>query len=251
MGAPAAVAAAYIHSDEVAYSWHHSMLQMLMMDMARGRALACGGVLSAQCGPAGIAKARNEVAEAFLGVSADWLLWLDTDMGFHPDTCERLLAAADPAKRPVMGALCFTQRQLGPDGMGGWRCAAVPAIRDWAQPGDPWGGFKFRRNYPPDAVTRCAGTGAACLLVHRSVFERINAKFGPAWYDMLPSPVPGELISEDLSFCARAGALRIPVHVHTGVPTSHMKRTWLGEGDYQRERAADGLPAGFPVLQRA
>ena len=32
-------------------------------------------------------------------------------MGFAPDTINRLLEAADPVERPVVGGLCFTQRE--------------------------------------------------------------------------------------------------------------------------------------------
>ena len=37
------------------------------------------------------------------------------------------------------------------------------------------------------------------------------------------------MIGEDLSFCASRGALGIPVYVHTGVQTTHLKRVWLAE----------------------
>jgi hypothetical protein len=47
------------------------------------------------------------------------------------------------------------------------------------------------------------------------------------------------MTSEDLSFCMRAGALDIPVHVHTGVQASHHKPIWLAEDDYLRQRAVD------------
>jgi hypothetical protein len=65
-------------------------------------------------------------------------------------------------------------------------------------------------------------------LIHRSVFE----KLGPNPYEPLRNPTTGELIGEDLSFCARAAQLDIPIHVHTGVPTSHLKPVWMGEAQF-------------------
>jgi hypothetical protein len=41
-----------------------------------------------------------------------------------------------------------------------------------------------------------------------------------------------KMMGEDLSFCMRAGSLGIPVHVHTGVKTTHLKQLWLSEADY-------------------
>jgi hypothetical protein len=237
---PDAVTVAYVHSDEVAYSWHHSMVEMIGYDMANGGRIIRGGWIAMRCGAAGLVEARNRTVTEFLdSKDADWLLWLDTDMGFPADLCDKLLAAADPAERPIVGALCFSQRETEPDGMGGWHCKAVPMIFDWVQLPSGNEGFIVRWEYPDDTVVQCAGTGSAVILIHRTVFETINAKYPGAWYDMAPNPTTGQLIGEDLSFCARAGACGIPLHVHTGVVSSHMKRLWLGENDYHAERLAD------------
>lgn len=234
-----AVTVAYVHSSDVAYSWHHSMVEMIGYDLGGEGRIVRGGYIAMRCGAAGLVEARNKTVTEFLASKdAAWLLWLDTDMGFPADLCERLLEAADPAERPVVGALCFTQRETESDGMGGWRCRAVPTIFDWARlrAGE---GFLVRWDYPRDTLVRCAGTGSAAVLVHRSVFSAIAAKYGPCWYDMAPNPSTGQMIGEDLSFCARAGALGIPVHVHTGVVTSHMKRVWLSENEYHAEQLGD------------
>jgi len=235
-----AVTVAYVHSNDVAYSWHHSMVEMIGYDMARQGRIIRGGYIAMRCGAAGLVEARNRTVTEFLASrDADWLLWTDTDMGFPADMCERLLDAADPAERPIVGALCFSQRETEPDQMGGWRCQAVPTIFDWAHLDGGREGFAVRWDYPRDTVTRCAGTGSAAILIHRSVFSRIAASYGPCWYEMAPNPSTGQLIGEDLSFCARAGAAGIPVHVHTGVAASHMKRVWLAEDNYWAERITD------------
>jgi GT2 family glycosyltransferase len=236
------VAVAYVHQDEVLYSWHHSLIQLLDHDLANSARIWSGGFIAMRCGTDGLAEARNSAVREFLKDSkADWLWWIDTDMGFMPDTVDRLLEAADPAERPVMGALCFANREVDNDGMGGRRALAAPVIMHWTHDGAE-AGFDTRWDYPLNSVVRCDGIGAACVLIHRSVFEQVAERFGPNWYTRTVNPSTGEMISEDLAFCARMMALQIPVHVHTGVPTTHAKRFWLAEEDYWRQRALNPPP---------
>jgi hypothetical protein len=136
--------------------------------------------------------------------------------------------------------LCFSQREDSADGFGGYRCTATPTIFDWAHIDGQYG-WQVRWNYPQNTVMQVGGTGAACVLVHRSVFEKIQAEHGNVWYDRVPNTTTGQLISEDLSFCLRAGALKIPMFVHTGVPTTHFKNLWLSEEDYWRQVALNSF----------
>ena len=231
-----AVVVAYVHDKEVAYSWHRSFVEMIGHDMANHGRFIRGGYIAMHYGTDGLVAARNEAVRTFLDeAKADWLFWVDTDMGFEPDTIDRLLAAADPAERPIVGALAFSQREVGQDGMGGYHTKPTPTILDWVHSGDQ-AGFAARWDYPPDAVVQCAGTGSAVILIHRSVFERIAAHpdmGGDNWYGRRPNPSTGQVFGEDLSFCLRAGALGIPVYVHTGVRTSHLKPQWVGEESYR------------------
>jgi hypothetical protein len=84
------------------------------------------------------------------------------------------------------------------------------------------------------------------VLIHRSVFEKIQAEYG-TWYDRVQNTTMGRLMSEDLSLCLRAGALGIPVHVHTGVKTSHQKTLWLAEDDYFGQVALSQLVPPVPA----
>jgi hypothetical protein len=250
-----AVAVGYVYDDEhrsISYSWHHSMIELIGWDITHEGRIMRGGYVAYKCGTDGLVDARNKAVRLFLDEQqADWLFWVDTDMGFAADTVDRLLAAADPVERPVVGGLAFTQRQELSDGMGGWRCRATPTVFDWTVLDDGQMGFSVRWKYPPDQLVRVAGTGAACLLVHRGVFEKIHAEYG-TWYDRVPNTTTKQVVSEDLSFCLRAGALNIPVHVHTGVKTSHQKTVWLSEDDYFGQVALSQLvpevsPAADPV----
>ncbi|MEV6413851.1 hypothetical protein [Kribbella sp. NPDC051718] len=234
---PSAVTIAYVHSNEVAHSWHMSLLELIGYDMANSGRVIAGGWLAMRCGTDGLPAARNEAVLQFLNTTtAEWLFWIDTDMGFAPDTVERLLQAADPVERPIVGALCFAQREMAPDGNSGYRVKAAPTMYDWAKAGDKQG-FLARQTYEPNTLTRCSGTGSAAILIHRSVFEQIRDAYGPVWYNRAPEPEKDaegiqRMMGEDLSFCLRAGTLELPVYVHTGVKTTHLKSVWLSEADY-------------------
>lgn len=247
------VVLAYVVSNDVAYSWHRSMMGLVALDAGLdGRLQKPGGFLAIKYGTGGLIEARNQAVHEFLeDYTADWLFWLDTDMGFQPDALELLLGAADPVERPIVGGLCFAQREDEPDGIGGWRTQPTPTIYDWISL-DGQSGYAVRWDYPIDTVTKCHATGSACVLIHRSVLERMRDAFAageirPAWYDRLPNPSTQQLFSEDLSFCMRAGALGFPVYVDTRVRTSHYKHMWVAEEDYVRQRfvqAAVDAPAG-------
>lgn len=241
-----AVAVAWVASNEVHYNFFHSMLEMLGHDVANHGRIWQGGYVGIRCGTGNLVESRNKAVATFLAEKrADWLFWLDTDMGFAPDTLDRLYDVADPAERPIVGALCFSNREEQSDGMGGWRTLATPTVMDWGhvKTGDEEQmGFSVRWDYPANTVARVAGTGSACILIHRTVFEQLRDQLGPVWYNRVPNTSTGQLTSEDLSFCLRAGAAGIPVHVHTGVRTTHQKTIWLGEEVYWQQRAVNPAP---------
>lgn len=232
-----AVTVAYVCQNEVTYSWHRSLFEMYAYDLATSKRIDRGGFIAMRCGTNGLVEARNKAVATFLDEKrSDWLWWVDTDMGFEADCVDRLLEAADPAERPMVGALCFSWREDGSDGLGGYRCTATPTVYDWAHVDGQYG-WQVRWQYPANTLTRVGGTGAACVLVHRSVFEKVEEKYGRVWYDRIPNTTTGQLVGEDLSFCLRAGALQIPMYVHTGVPTTHYKHLWVGEDEFYRQRA--------------
>jgi hypothetical protein len=240
------VALAYVHEHRVSYCWTHSLIRLMGWDASNQGNLWNPGlpIVAIRYGTDGLVEARNQAVREFLKPGMPpWMFWTDTDMGFEPDTVDRLLDAADPEERPFVGGLCFTQREIHADGVGGWRTHAVPTIYDWVRLEDRQG-FAVRWEYPPNTLIRVGGTGSACVLVHRSVFEKVAATHGPVWYNRVPNTTTNQLIGEDLSFCLRAGALQVPIHVHTGVRATHHKDVWLAEEDYWEQRTLRPLPTG-------
>lgn len=179
-----------------------------------------------------IAAARNKVmAQWLLDPDSQWLLMLDDDMTFMPDTLDRLLEAADPTERPIVGGLCFA---------GGRDFRIAPTIyvaNPDAAPGEL--NFQLHLDYPADALIRVHGTGAACLLIHRSVADKLYHRYSDKtvypWF--AETEFGGKDIGEDITFCLRAGMEGFPVYVHTGIKIGHRKTHTIGEDEYLANRA--------------
>lgn len=230
------VQVAYLHNEHVSHSWVESMRGMWEYDLDHGRRIA-RKPLNMRCSVGMVAHVRNYAARLFLDKTPhEWLLFIDTDMGFAPDAAHRLLEVADPTGRPVVGALCFALMEAQYDGMGGWRRRIVPTMYGIGTTEGGEASFCHFGDYDHDTVTPVAATGGAFLLIHRTVLEKLRAEHGDHWFDQMYDHA-GDIIGEDIAFCARAGALKVPVHVHTGVKTTHHKELWLAEEDYEVQRA--------------
>jgi len=174
-----------------------------------------------------VAASRNKMARSFLDdTECEWLWFIDVDMGFAPDTVDRLVKSADPELRPVMGGLCFSLKRQHTADFYAERFRVAPTVYEYLDLGDEVG-FRPIPGYPRDQVTTVAGTGAACLLIHRSALEALRVRGGDTWFEP-NTPPTGErgkprTFSEDLSFCVRLAGAGIPVHVDTAVKTAHEK----------------------------
>jgi hypothetical protein len=235
-------------------SFAHSLLALYAVESRVG----WSPPVQVRAGTNGLIEARNSIMAHFLDrTDAAWLLMIDDDMGFRPDLLDRLLEAAMHSELavwpedgggpipPVVGALCFgLRREQAMTETGGYETQPFPTLYDWAEVEWPDGtrepGFKVRPSYTPNALTRVAGTGAAALLVHRHAAARVRATQcdgKPEWFEHARYR-SGTKVSEDLSFCYRLNAAGIPIYVHTGVPTSHMKTVWVDERYYLHDVAA-------------
>ena len=243
--------------NEVATNFHVSLLGMAYHDLTSYGMIARGGAPVAwPATPMNLPQIRNHLTTKMLDdTGADWLLWVDADAGFDPDLCDRLVEAADPLERPVMGALAFMVAKREPDQMGGWHWTPAPTIYDWGRDGKV--GFFHRYDYPDNTIVRAAATGCHTLLIHRSVLEKLRAEHGDTWFDRVQLFAEQGVMGEDFSFCARLAKAEIPLHIHTGVKTTHQQTIWLCEENYQgalmvsrltdAAKAAD-VPEGVEVV---
>lgn len=247
--ADSTVCLAYLHDDTVSHSWHHSVVNLLMHDASGRQRIIRGGYIAFSSGY-DLERSRNQVVAQFLdNKTADWLFWVDSDMGFAPDSLERLVQAADPVNAPVVGGLCFGWKDIASDGLNGMVRRPFTTMFRWAEKADGSAAFNPIGNYPPNEVLPVDATGAAFVLVHRSVFEAIEAKYGRVWYSRIPNPtIPGSVFGEDVSFCIRAGACDKRMFVHTGIRTNHHKMVHVDEAVFWQHQYAPPAAAEVAVL---
>jgi hypothetical protein len=221
--------------------------------LVSGRIVREGGrELRAVTGAGGIPASRNKVARDFLdSTDGEWLWFIDTDMGYAPDTVDRLVTSAGACGAFVIGGLCFAGlRRKPPSGQTLYaeRFVIQPTIYQWVEVRDAAGaldeaGFRPVRDYPRDKIVMADATGAACVLIHRSILAKLREEIGDTWFD--PVAIPGALhgkprtFSEDMSFCLRVRASGESVYVDTGVKTTHEKGfVYLDESTYDAQEGA-------------
>lgn len=214
---------AYVHQNVVTHSFHHSMMSLTNVSShilmpynlaARGNTMA-------------LPEARNELMSYFLEkTDATHIWWIDTDMGFAPDTVERLLKT----ELDVVGALTYGNSEFEPDGLGGYKTESFMVAYDLVKKPDGLVHYTLKHDVCIDGEPqKVAATGTGCLLVSRVAAAELAATYGHGVFDQVAYPgiTPTARLSEDLSFCYRLSTRGFPIYVHTGVRTNHMKNVWL------------------------
>lgn len=254
MGRPATekVVLGYLQPGKVDGAFMESMLDLIVYDVAYHRRIVDGGGRLAIQAGSNLSAPRNSLVRRFLEYGkADWMWMVDSDMTFTPDTVERLLEHADPETAPIVGGLCF-----GFDDKANIQPTLFGLLGDEASPQV----IRYHE-WPPDAMFQVAATGAACLLIHKSVFERIRDAEVPQragkrgfndaypWFQEVEHD--GTPVSEDITFCWRAGLLGIPVYVNTAVQLGHIKQRELTVDAYLAQRGLLGDASVAAALSKA
>lgn len=155
-----------------------------------------------------ISRARNQVAQTFLELEQEWLLWVDADIVFEASHVAGLL---EVARRTGERLVC-----------GQYRLKTENTVSYvWSYPGDR----------VADDVVRVRFAGTGFMLVHRSVYLEIvrlglaeKITVGPkAYWDFHPVRViDGRYESEDYGFCRLAAEAGNGPVVAVGVIVGHM-----------------------------
>ena len=168
---------------------------------------------------------RNRVVKAFLeNTDSDWLLMIDVDERLSLEAFDLLIQTAHDKERPVVSALVFAafdaHKHLYPK--------PVPAIFQ-----DAPEGFLPLYKYDRNSVFQIDACGTGCVLIHRSVLEKMRDNADPNqgtdWCWFWDGPIDGNWVSEDLLFSRRIRQLGFPIHVNTAAILPHQKSYWLDE----------------------
>lgn len=129
---------------------------------------------------------RNNLAALAIKNGVDYILWLDSDMMFPPETLEVMLKTIEEQEGDVIltGMYC---RRVAP-----YHPTLFKTL-DIENENATWTDFKEI----PDGLFEVEGCGFGCVLAPIEAFVDVQAKFGRMF-----SPI-GD-VGEDLSFCWRA-----------------------------------------------
>jgi GT2 family glycosyltransferase len=161
--------------------------------------------------------ARNNLTESFLGTSAEWLFWMDSDMIFPKETLVELLRVADEKNAKMVSGVYYQRK--------GENLPVLWSRGDELETGEISGegnkksdknkyvgAFMFPHPDKQEAFTAHAA-GYGCVLVHRSVFEVMDRP----WFKFLPGTC-----SEDFYFFVNAKEMGFTLWVTPRLKLGHM-----------------------------
>lgn len=215
---------AEIYPTSVSTFYHRSVLGMVLYDVSGPRRIVN---VDGEYSSANISHSRNELVRRFLAGSAEWMLLIDSDMSFDPDLIDGLLFNASPDRAPIVGGLCFGINDE----------VMFPTLYHLVKDEDgQLATVKHQGPVPESTMYQVAATGAACLLVHRSVLEAVEAHgFNRTFPWFQETEMFGRPCGEDFTFCLRAGQLGFPVYVNTAVEVGHHKSHILTAAKYRAQ----------------
>jgi GT2 family glycosyltransferase len=222
------VTVAYPRSKLVEGAFAEAMYRLFMWDLTHTQRFVHDCPLVAiRC--TDIAQGRNKIVDQFLEHSkAEWLWFVDTDQTFDPLIVERLLQSADPDERPILSALVMANREPP-------HPPVSPACVIW-HPDKP--ATVAPLTIPTERHWRVAAPGTGCLLIHRTVLEKVGAEWeADPWrwfkYDtIIDDQGNSSIMGEDYVFALRAQKLGFSCWVDTTIEAGHIKERELWSRDF-------------------
>jgi len=150
---------------------------------------------------------------------ADYIVWLDSDMTFLPDTVSRLLEEALTGKE-IVSALAF-RRKFPTNPVALEKLEYDPDTHKVKQ--------TFYRDYPKDAIFPVEAIGLAVAITRVDTLIRVTLEYKESAFQ----PLPG--MGEDWSLCWKLKQMGIPVWCDSRIKTGHVgkmiftEKVWLGQ----------------------
>lgn len=162
---------------------------------------------------------RDTLAARAIQMDADYVLWLDSDMTFMPDTLQRMHQMMAEQDIDILSGLYF--RRVMP---------FSPVLFDKLVCDGEDKGFTEFDEIPP-ALFEVGGIGFGCVLMKTGVFLDVQGKFGAMF-----TPLNG--FGEDLSFCWRARECGYKIYVDPTLACGHVGTQVVNKDFYVNYRRA-------------
>lgn len=168
------------------------------------------------------------VRDGFLRGDSEWLWMVDSDMVFDKGHVMKLWQTAmDLDVKMVSGlAFIFKDQEI-----------PIPSYFLEGGPGTPYpAGELHLINAVPDGPMEVAATGLASSLIHREVFENMQAPRHEEyrWFDQITLPGNPTLSGEDTQFFVRARSLGYRLILEPRALTKHLKYVGIGMPEFER-----------------
>ena len=162
-----------------------------------------------------IYEARNQLARQAIKIGADYVLWLDSDMIFHPSVMKRLYEDYKAGKGDIVSGLYF--RRVAPFSPVVFNTLEIVDNKpQWTASDDI-----------PNEVFEVGGVGFGCGFMDTGVLADVMNKYeGNAF-----TPLNG--VGEDLSFCWRARQCGYNIVVDPGVELGHIGHITVNRKFYE------------------
>lgn len=169
-----------------------------------------------------IYESRNNLAKQAMQAKADYIMWLDSDMTFAPDTMTRLQQHMENGLDIVTGIYFRRRPPFTPTLFKELRRTDDPNVAEHANFDD----------YPQDSLFEIAGCGFGCVMTRVSVLEDVMLNYQD-WF----GPVCG--LGEDLSFCLRARELGYKIYCDSSIKCGHIGQLVVDEDVFRSTRSVD------------
>lgn len=166
-----------------------------------------------------VANARNVIGQATLDRGFDYVLMVDNDMVIPKDTLINLIECQESEPKPGMIVGFGLIRPTGAINTNGRTSVFKFNGRDYTAEDSYLDSEleEIRSNGINKLQIR--GSGLACALIHRSVFEKMSYP----WFRWITYDNKTQL-SEDLYFCEQFRGIAVPIFVDTRVKCGHIMR---------------------------
>lgn len=149
---------------------------------------------------------RNKLAERAINSDCDYILWLDSDMTFMPDTLDIMVKELEDNNYEILAGMYYRRRPP-------FTPTLFKELRIM-----PTGTVAKEFDEIPEEIFEVAGCGFGCVLMKRNVLWNVLCQHGYMF-----SPIDN--VGEDLSFCWRARMCGHKIYCDPTIALGHEVKT--------------------------